>query len=80
MVLYPRSGFGGEIFVLGSIRFNRESIDSIFLHVTEYKNGDTICVTKPITRRTITCNKDLCEECCGSDVYIGPFFDAVAYE
>ena len=31
MVLYPRSGFGGKIFVLGSIRFNRESIDSRFL-------------------------------------------------
>ena len=32
MVLYPRSGFGRKIFVLGSIRFNRESIDSKFLH------------------------------------------------
>ena len=33
LVLYPRSGFGGKIFVLGSIRFNRESIDSRFLHI-----------------------------------------------
>ena len=32
MVLYPRSGFGGKIFGLGSIRFNRESIDSRFQH------------------------------------------------
>ena len=33
-ILYPHSAFGREIiFVLGSIRFNRESIDSIFLHV-----------------------------------------------
>ena len=31
MVLYPHSGFGGKIFVLGSIRLNRESIDSRFL-------------------------------------------------
>ena len=33
MVLYPCSGFGGKIFVLWSIRFNRESIDSRFLHI-----------------------------------------------
>ena len=33
MVLYPRSGFGRKIFVLGSIRFNRESIDSRFLYI-----------------------------------------------
>ena len=33
MVLYPRSGFGGKIFVLGSIRFNQESIDSRFLQI-----------------------------------------------
>ena len=32
MVLYPRSGFGGKTFVLGSIRFNWESIDSRFPH------------------------------------------------
>ena len=32
LVLYPRSGLGGKIFVLGSIRFNRESIYSRFLH------------------------------------------------
>ena len=33
LVLYPRSALGGEIiFVLGSIRFNWESIDSRFLH------------------------------------------------
>ena len=29
--MYPRSGLGGKIFVLGSIQFNRESIDSRFL-------------------------------------------------
>ena len=33
LVLYPRSGFGGETFVLGSIRFNQESIYSRFLHI-----------------------------------------------
>ena len=32
LVLYPRSGFGGKIFVLGLIRFNQESVDSRFLH------------------------------------------------
>ena len=32
LVLYPRSGLGGKIFVLGSIRFNRESIYSRFLN------------------------------------------------
>ena len=37
LVLYPRSGFGGKIFVLGSIRFNRESVDSRFLHFTTLK-------------------------------------------
>ena len=31
MVPYPRSGFGRKMFVLGSIRFNRESIDSRFI-------------------------------------------------
>ena len=36
MVLYPRSGFGGKIFVLGSILFNRESIDSRFLHIPHH--------------------------------------------
>ena len=40
MVLYPRSVFGGKIFVLGSIRFNRESIDSRFLHFTKYAQDD----------------------------------------
>ena len=33
MVLYPRSAFGVKIFVLGSIIFNRESMDSRFLHI-----------------------------------------------
>ena len=34
LVLYPRSAFGGEIiFVIGSIRFNWESMDSIFLQL-----------------------------------------------
>ena len=33
LVLYPRSAFCGTIiFVIGSIRFNRESMDSRFLH------------------------------------------------
>ena len=32
-VLYPRSGLGRRIFVLGSIRFNRESTDSRLLHL-----------------------------------------------
>ena len=35
MVLYPRSGLGRKIFVLGSIRFNRESIDNRFLHIVQ---------------------------------------------
>ena len=34
MVLYPRSGFGGKIFVLRLIRFNQESIDSRLLHIS----------------------------------------------
>ena len=34
MVLYHRSEFGGEIFLLGSIQFNEESIDSRFLQDT----------------------------------------------
>ena len=38
--MYPRSGFGGKIFVLGSIRFNRESIDSRFLHKTPQRIYD----------------------------------------
>ena len=33
MVLYPRSGFGEEMFVLWLIRFNQESIDIRFLHI-----------------------------------------------
>ena len=33
-----------------------------------------MCVTEPITRRNITCNKDLCEEGYDSDGDIGPFF------
>ena len=40
LVLYPRSGFGGKIFVLGSIRFNRKSIDSRFLQI-QYVYGRT---------------------------------------
>ena len=40
LVLYPRSGFGGKIFVLGSIRFNRESIDSRFLHKQQRRNNE----------------------------------------
>ena len=35
MVLYPHSGLGRTIFVLGLIRFNRESIDSRFLQEGE---------------------------------------------
>ena len=31
LVLYPRSGLGGKIFVLGLIRINQESMDSRFL-------------------------------------------------
>ena len=36
-----------------------------------------ICVTDTITRRTITCNKDLCEEGYDSDGDIGLSFDLV---
>ena len=42
------------------------------------KSGYAICVTEPITRRTITCNKDLCEEGHDYDGDIGPFFYAVS--
>ena len=42
------------------------------------KSGDGICVTEPITIRTITCKEDLCEEGYDYDGDIGPFFDAVA--
>ena len=38
------------------------------------KNGDAICVTEPITRRTITCNEDFCDGGYDSDGDIGPFF------
>ena len=34
--MYPRYGLGGEIFVLGSIIFNRESMDSRFLHAIPF--------------------------------------------
>ena len=37
-------------------------------------------MTEPITRRSITCNKDLCNERYDSDVDIGPFFDVAVYE
>ena len=40
------------------------------------KIGVAICVTDPITRRTITRNKDLCEEGYDSGGDIGPCFDA----
>ena len=43
LVLYPRSGFGGKIFVLGSIRFNRESVDSRFLQYTERHRERVVC-------------------------------------
>ena len=41
------------------------------------KNGDAVCVTDQITRRTIMCNEDLCEEGYDSDGDIGPSSDAV---
>ena len=44
------------------------------------KIGDAICVTDPITRRTIMCNEDLCEDGYDSDDNIGPSFDAVLDE
>ena len=44
------------------------------------KNVDAICVTYPITGRTITCNKYLCGEGYDSDGDIVPSFDAVLYE
>ena len=44
------------------------------------KNGGAICVTEPITRRSITCNKYLCEEGYDSNGDIGQFFDAVVDE
>ena len=44
------------------------------------KNGDLICVTDTNTRRTITCNDDLCEEGYDSGGNIGPYFDAVLDE
>ena len=47
--MYPRSVFGGEIFVLGSIRFNRGSIDSRFLHINiEYDLLPTISLKLPM--------------------------------
>ena len=44
------------------------------------KNGYARCVTDPITRRTITCNKDLCAEGYDSDGDIGICFDLVLDE
>ena len=38
------------------------------------KNGDAICVTEPITIRTITCNEGFFDEGYDSDGDIGPFF------
>ena len=58
MVLYPRSGFGRKIFVLGSIRFNRESIDSRFLHykllVAPVVSNETIhVIAHPISQQNV---------------------------
>ena len=39
-----------------------------------------VCVTEPVTRRTIICNEDLCEEGYYFDGGIGPFFYSVADE
>ena len=40
------------------------------------KNEGVICVTEPVIRRTIACNKDLFEEGYDSDGDIDPFFNA----
>ena len=54
------------------------NVNGAAFHIT--KNGDAICVTDPIIRRTITYDEDLCEEGSESDGDIDPFFDTVAYE
>ena len=51
LVLYPHSGFGGKIFLLGSIRFNQESIDSKFLHLPLL----LVCGNYPLTSKRGRC-------------------------
>ena len=59
MVLYPCSGLGGKIFVLRSIQFNWESIDSRFLHtsvVYEVRPGKKY----PNRKRIKICGTNVC--------------------
>ena len=44
------------------------------------QNGNSICVTDAVTRRTIMCNEELSEQGYESDGDISPSFDAVLYE
>ena len=44
------------------------------------ENGGAICVTEKITRITITCNGDLCEDGYDPDGDIGTFLDAFVDE
>ena len=52
------------------------NVNDTMLQIT--KSGDVICVTEPITRRTITCSEDFWEEGYDYDGNFGPFFYAVS--
>ena len=83
LVLYLPSTFGGKIiFVLGSIRFNQESMDSIFLHCLHIFNSAKRFPSIPVTIKFSIINKSFCL-CCRRCAVVSPidrFFCCINFQ